>query len=291
MFRNYLKTLLRFTRKGKLYSFINIAGLAIGIACCILIFLYVQYELSYDAYHKNYDRIYRLTEILHTTKEDNARAVSAPPMAQAIKESTPEVSQTVRISYSERQLSYNEKKIAETSIMYADSSLFDIFTYDMIEGDPKTALVNPYSIVLTETAARKYFGNEPPMGKFMQLSDTINLTVTGIVKDVPKNSHFSFDCVLSRTTINKMNNDQPEDHWFNNNYYTYLLLNKNADAHAVESKIDSTVLGKMKEAVRETGMWYSLKLQPLRDIHLKSNLRAEIDTNGDITYIYISFPQ
>jgi putative ABC transport system permease protein len=157
----------------------------------------------------------------------------------------------------------------------------------MISGDQRKALVNPYSIVLTETMAKKYFGNVSPVGKIMQLSDTIPLTVTGVVKDVPANSHFSFDCILSRTTINALSQNQPETEWFSNGYYTYLLLPKNCDYHQLENKFSAFILKQMEDARKASGLFYDLKLQPLTDIHLRSNLQSEINPNGDITYIYI----
>src|ERR1041385_9524213 len=173
MFRNYLKVVWRNLSKNKLYSFINIAGLSVGIACCVLIFLYVQYELSYDKYNVKAGQIYRLTEVLHLPDGNNERAVTSPPMAPTLQANFPEVLKSVRISYSGRYLSYQNKKIQSSHIMYADSTLFDIFTFPMISGSPQKALVNPYSIVLTESMAKKYFGAVSPLGKVMQLSDTI----------------------------------------------------------------------------------------------------------------------
>jgi putative ABC transport system permease protein len=287
MFRNYFRTALKNLRNNRLYSFVNITGFSIGIASCMLIFLYIQYELSYDRYNKNADRIYRLTEILHLPKEDNARAVSSPPMAYALQSSLPEILKTVRINFSARSISYNEKKIHETIIIYADSTLFDIFTFPMIQGNPHTALVNPYSIVLTETTAKKYFGTEPAFGKTMKLSDTINLTVTGIIRDIPENSHLSFDCILSRTTIFELNQQREDNNWFDNNYWTYLLLPPGHNHKTLEPKIDAVIEKAMVEARKETGLWYNFKLQPITDIHLRSDLRAEIRPNSDIRYVYI----
>ncbi|HYK44374.1 MAG TPA: ABC transporter permease, partial [Parafilimonas sp.] len=287
MFRNYLKVVWRNLSKNKLYSFINIAGLSVGIACCVLIFLYVQYELSYDKYNVKAGQIYRLTEVLHLPDGNNERAVTSPPMAPKLQANFPEVLKSVRISYSGRYLSYEKKKIPSSHIMYADSAFFDIFTFPMISGSPQKALVNPYSIVLTESMAKKYFGAVSPLGKIMQLSDTIPLTITGVVKDVPINSHFSFDCILSRSTINALSQNQPETEWFNNNYYTYLLLPANCDYHALENKFSSFVRKEMADEIKSSGLYYDLKLQPLLNIHLRSNLNSEINPNGDITYVYI----
>ncbi|MEP6596936.1 MAG: ABC transporter permease, partial [Ginsengibacter sp.] len=287
MLKNYFKVVWRNLSKNKLYSFINITGLSVGIACCVLIFLYVQYELSYDTYNVKSREVYRLTEVLHLPDENNARALTSPPMAPVLQANFPEVLKTVRISYSGRYLSYRDKKLPSSQIMYADSTLFDIFTFPMISGDQRKALVNPYSIVLTESMAKKYFGNVPPVGKTMQLSDTIPLTVTGVVKDVPANSHFSFDCILSRTTINALNQNLPETEWFSNGYYTYLLLPKNCNYYQLENKFSSFIAKQMADTRKSTGLYYDLKLQPLLDIHLRSNLNSEINPNGDITYIYI----
>ena len=236
MIKNYFKTAWRNLKRNKLYSIINITGLSIGIACCIFIFLYIQLESGYDKYNVKAGRIYRLIEILHMPKEDNARAVTSPPMAPALKANFPEIQKIVRINYSGRTVSRKKKKFTDIKIIYADSTLFDIFTFPMIYGNPQNALVNPYSIVLTESTAKKYFGNEQALGKIMELSDTINLTVTGIIKDVPKNSHFNFDCILSNSTIAEMNHGQPGNQWYNNNYYTYLLLPENYKVHELESK-------------------------------------------------------
>ena len=161
MIRNYFKTAWRNLAKNKLYSFINITGLSVGIASCMLIFLYVQYDLSYDRYHEKADRIYRLTELLHLPKEDRPQAVTSPPMAPAAKDHFPEVEKTVRFIFSSRVLSVKERKFYDTKIMYADSTMFDIFTFPLLQGDPAKALAEPFSIVLTESAAKKYFGNDP----------------------------------------------------------------------------------------------------------------------------------
>ncbi len=287
MFKNYLKVALRDLRKGKLYSFINIAGLSIGIASCLLIFLYLQQELSYDRYNEKAGRIYRLTEVLHLPKEENRRALTSPPMAPKLKAAFPEVQNTVRITFSDRILSYQQKKSNDTRILVADSTFFDIFTFPMLRGNPRTALVNPYSVVLTESTAKKYFGNDRALGKTMQLSDTIPVIVTGIMKDVPSNSHFTFDCALSRTSLFEMTHHRPEDGWFNNNSYTYVLLPENYRYHELETKMSVYLQKELAEQRKSTGLWYDLKLQPITDIHLRSNLNWEMGSNSDISYIYI----
>jgi putative ABC transport system permease protein len=287
MFKNYLTTAWRNLVKNKFYSILNIAGLTIGITSCILIFLYVQFELSYDKYNKQYKNIYRLTELLHLPKEDRPQAVTSPIMAPTFQAKFPEIKRSVRFINSSRVLSVNQKKLYDTKIVYADSTLFNIFTFPMLQGDPQKALVNPFSIVLTEQTAKKYFGSEAALGKVMQLSDTLNLTVTGIIKNVPDNSHFTFDCVLSRNTIEELNNHQVDSNWFNNGTYTYLLLPDKYPASRLESKINAFAHKEMEEEKKASGLWYDFKLQPLESIHLRSHIGSEIRPNSDISYIYI----
>jgi putative ABC transport system permease protein len=287
MFRNYLKVAIRSLAKSKLYSFINVTGLSVGIASCILIFLYVQDELSYDRYHERSDRIFRLTEMLHLPKEDRPQAVTSPPMGPAVKQNFPEVEKFVRINGSIRYLSKDEKKFLETRLIYADSTLFDVFSYPMLEGNPKHALTEPYSVVLSETTAKKYFGKESALGKTMKLSDTIAVKVTGVITDVPTNSHFGFDAVLSRTTITDMRKGQPEDNWFNNGYYTYLLLKEGHDYKKFEAKANEFIHKQMAEERKTSGLWYDFVVQPLTSIHLYSNTGSEFQPNSDVSYVYI----
>lgn len=287
MLKNYLKVTLRTLWKNKVFSVINISGLAIGITTCILITLYVLDELSYDKFHTNADRIYRLTELLHLPTEVRPQTVTSPPMAPAVKQNFAEVQKTVRLSGSSRLLSYQDKKFYDTKLWYADSTLFEIFTFPMIKGNPVKALVDPYSVVLTEKAAKRYFGDEDPFGKSMVLSDTITLNVTGIIKDIPSNSHIQFDVVLSRTTINAMNNNQPEDNWFNNGYYTYLLLPEGYDYKTLEAKFPPFLEKTMAKEKKESGLWYDFVLQPLPYIHLRSTTPYDMGPNGSIKYVYI----
>ncbi len=169
MIKNFFLVAYRNLAKSKLYSFINIAGLSVGIAACILIFLYVQNELNYDRYNIKVSRIYRLTEMLHLPKEDRPQAVTSPIMAPTLQANFPEIQKSARITFSSRVLSVKERKFYDTKVVYADSTLFDIFTFPMVAGDPKTSLTRPYSIVLTESAAKKYFGDDEALGKIMQL--------------------------------------------------------------------------------------------------------------------------
>ncbi|MCC6370671.1 MAG: ABC transporter permease [Bacteroidia bacterium] len=295
MLKNYFKIAWRNIWNNKLFSVINIVGLAIGIACCTVIFLYVNNELSYDHYHTKANRLFRLTTIVHQPKKNDHFAPSSPITAAKLKQQFPEIENIVRLNESKRNISYKGKHFYENDMLYADSALLDMFSYEVIEGNPKKALSSPYSIVLTESAAKKYFGNEPAFGKMLQFSDTINLMVTGIIKDMPQNSHFHCESFLSRSTMNDMNKNNEdwnlnnENNWFNCNSYSYILLKENVDYLKLQSKMNAFIEKEMAELKKQYGMDLNVELQKITDIHLKSHLDAEMkdEVNGDITYVYI----
>jgi putative ABC transport system permease protein len=285
MLKNYLKVAIRTFIKNRSFSLINIAGLAIGIATCLLISLYVLDELSFDRFHANADRIYRVTELLHLPSEIRHQSVTSPPMAPALQRNFPQIEKSVRMSYSSRTISYKENKFYDTRLMYADSALLQVFSFPMIQGNPDKALTEPYSIVLTEKAAKKYFGNEDPLNKIMALSDTLTLTVTGVIKDIPSNSHIQFDAAMSRSTITRMTNNRPEDNWFNNGYQSFILLSESASIHDIEAKVPA-FLDKEMGADRKNGIWYDFDFQPLTSIHLHSTALFDMSPTGNIKYIY-----
>lgn len=294
MIKNYFKIAWRNLVKNKLFSAINIAGLSIGIACCTLIYLYVSYELSYDTYNEKAGQIFRVTTVSEQPKKTDRFAPSSPIMAEKIKAGFPEVKDYVRFIYSRRPLSYKDKKFYDTKVLYADSGLFNIFSLNLLEGDARKALTEPYTIVLTESAARRYFGTEPAYGKMISFSDTINLMVTGIIKDIPRNSHFNADCFISRVTMSDMNKNnaewkEEELNWFNCDTYSYILLDEKTDHKKLQPKINAMMDREMAEIRKQFGMSLNVELQPVTDIHLRSHLDAEFrgSVNGNITYVYI----
>ena len=295
MFKNYIKIAWRNLWKNKLFSFINIFGLAIGISCCILIFLYVQHELDYDTFHEKANRICRVTSDMHQPKQEVFFAPTSPVTAERLRQNFPEIEKIVRFTSTKRPLTYNNKKFFEAIVLYTDSTLFDVFTLPMLSGNPSRALTAPYSIVLTETAVKRFFGDEPAIGKIMKFSDTLNLLVTGVIKDVPGNSHFKFDCIISRSTMadmNKGNADWLEGHeknWFNCDSYSYILLADHVDRKVLEAKANKFLDKEMTETKKSIGMYMNVGLQPLKDIHLRSHLDHEMNGTelGDITYVYI----
>lgn len=295
MYKNYIKIAWRNILSNKLFSMINILGLAIGIACCSIIFLYVNFEMSYDDYHQNSDRIYRITTLLKDPKKQDHFAPTSPTMAVRIKTNFPEVSKYFRMNESKSMITYQDKKIYDTKIKYADSTFFDFYSFKIVEGQSKNALTNPYTIVLTESAAKRYFGNEKAVGKIMQLGDTVNITVTAVIDDIPINTHFTSDAFISRSTLNELKkNDSTwvrdhEENWFFCDSYSYILLNENVDYKKLEPKINAMMDREMAEIRKQVGMSFNIKMQPIKDIHLTSHLDAEIkdSKNGDILYVYI----
>ena len=288
MFKNYLKIALRNIRRHKGYSFINIAGLAVGMACCMLILLYVRYELSYDTYHANADRIYRVAERLHWYGKDTHKAVTQAPLALALETDFPEVIHAVRLmdlrGWGDKVLvAHEEKSFYEEKWLYADASVFDIFTFPLIKGNSKTALIHPFSVVVTESIAKKYFGEDDPTGQSFLIDDEHHFTITGVVKDVPENAHFRFDFLASFSTVERWRGKWLNN-WYNHMYYTYVLLDENCKAHELESRFPDFIRNHtgVREEVR-----IEYHLQSLTDIHLHSKLEGEIEPNGDIVYIYI----
>jgi putative ABC transport system permease protein len=232
MLKNYLKIAFRNIKKYKSYSFINIAGLALGLACSILIILFVQDELSFDTYHEKGERIYRLVDSFDVDGGLSRHfALSSAPFAPALKMDFPDVEDAVRLFQGRRRLvTYGEKKYYEDGLLFADASLFEIFTFPLVKGNPDRALESPNTIVVSERLALKYFGNEEPMDKTLNINDS-DFLVTGIMRDIPKNSHFHADMFASLKTLEKIPTVQERyfQNWARHEFYTYLLrvLSKN----------------------------------------------------------------
>ncbi len=291
MIKNYLKIALRNIKKYKAYSFINILGLAIGISCCLLILLFVQDELSYDRYHDKADRIYRLVDSFDV---DNPRgrhyALSSAPFAPALKKEFPEVEDAVRLfSGRGRLVEYGEKKYYEYGLFFSDPSLFRIFTFSLIEGNPETALNAPHSLVISESTALKYFGNQEAMNRTLKINDQ-DFLITGVMSDVPKNSHFHADMFASMKTIEQIPQVQERyfQSWARHEFYTYLLLREGSSAEDLEAKLPGFIEKYAAAQIKTIlGSTLSSRLQPLKSIHLRSNLQHEISPNGDIKYVYV----
>ncbi|KZS38046.1 ABC transporter permease [Aquimarina aggregata] len=289
MFKNYIKIAWRNLLKNKGYSAINIGGLAIGMTCFLLITLFVRNELSYDSYHENGDNIYRVVH--HSSKDnlDDRWIWGNAPVGKALKSDFSEVIETVQFSgRSDVLLDYNERSFQEANCFYVDPTVFDVFSWPLISGNPETALKAPYSIVLTESIAKKYFGNEDPMGKSIdgvggRANDGV-YTVTGVMKDVPSNSHFSFDILMSMSSFYQT---RPGifDAWGYVDFYTYFLVNDNFDQTAFQDKMPDFL--KKNRPAGDAQYYYDLSFEPLKDMYLNSKAARQPGITGNLSNIYI----
>ncbi len=292
MLRNYLTVAIRNLLRHKGYSAINIAGLAVGMACCILIMLFVQYELSYDRYHTNANRIYRMVVERQFPNSTVASAKTPRSLAQALANDCLEVLHATRLSreHAARVLvRHGAAQFYEDGVVFADPNVFDVFTLPLATGDPQTALQAPFSIVITKMMAQKYFGDADPIGRMLTLrllgdGDLFDYTVTAVAQGVPSNSHFTFDFLAAYQRHPFTTTDGKERKSFESlDVYTYLTLRPNADPAILEAKFPHLVRTYL--GPRAAGNRYRYFLQPLTAIHLHSHLSDELRPTSDITYV------
>ncbi|HEX5168660.1 MAG TPA: ABC transporter permease [Cyclobacteriaceae bacterium] len=280
MIRNYFLVALRNLVRNKSASFIKIISLSVGMICFTIISLFVYHELSYDKFHKNPERVFRIVKDF--VNEDGTRlpdATTPPALAVFLQKDIPEVEHVTRVfpGWGRKYLfQYADKRFFEERVYRVDSSFFDVFTFPFVKGDAKVSFKELNSVLLTETSARKYFGNDDPMGKIMS-TDVGDLMVTGILKDLPQNSHFHFDFLIS---IRKIGGNIDAD-WGFYNFYTYVRLKPQASPLAFQSKLQPLF---KKYQPDNDNQYYA---QALTDIHLKSKLKWELGTNGDYSYVRI----
>ncbi len=297
MFKNYLKTTWRILRRSKGFSFINITGLAVGMACSLTIALYIHHELNFDRFHKDSHRIYRVCS--HIIQDEEARvAWTSPPMAEALKEEFPEVEAAAR--YSPWSTTYlvraGEKQFLEDRVRFADASFFDIFSFPFLAGDSKTALQDPLTIVITQSASARYFGRQNPLGKILHFSDmNRDFKVTGLIQDPPPQSHLQFDFLASLITSPNARSQR----WMEHNYFTYVRLHERADPKALESKFPDffnrhygpqfqAETGKnLEEFLAKEGFYSSYILEPLKAIHLNKNITDNLSIKGSASDLFI----
>ena len=296
MLTNYLKIAWRTLRKQQGFTFINVFGLAIGLACCMLIMLYVLDELSYDRYNAKADRIYRINTDVKFGGTDSRMAVSADPLGPTLKQDYPQVEQFVRLHQRGTWLvkrAGEAMNLREDNITFADSTLFDVFTLPLVAGDPNRALAEPNTVVISESAARRHFGNRNPMGQAMVFDNKQTFKVSGVMQDMPKNAHFRSDFFLAM-----LNDDYPWGQWLSTNHHTYIVLKPGTDPTVFSKNLDAVVskyagpqamklIGVTIDQFRKAGNRYQFSLIPLTDIHLRSKQQIELAPNGDIQYVYI----
>jgi putative ABC transport system permease protein len=258
------------------------------MACSIIILLWVQYESSFDRYHEKADRIYRLGMDLDIGNWHKRMAISSNPAGPALKKDYPEVLNFARFRGSGGNIlvQYKDQKFFEKGILYADNSVFDIFTFPIIYGRKESALKTAFSIVISEAMAKKYFGGEDPLGKVLKLEGKFDFTVTAVIQNVPENSHFTFNMLVSYETYNQAYKEKIGQWLGDLDAFTYLLFQKNADLNEFDSKLPAFVNKYMGEDLKAIGGKAQFFLQPLTDIHLYSNLDFEISGNGRIAYVY-----
>jgi putative ABC transport system permease protein len=301
MIRNYLRIAWRNLQRNAFYSFINITGLAVGVAACIVIVLFVLEELNYDTFNTKAERIYRVhNEVKYGSNHSHINACSAPT-AQFLAENFPEIESTVRFIQFGTYLvktADTAENIKEENLAWTDSTVFRIFSLNVIEGNAETALVEPASIAISKRTAKKYFPSASALGKLLILDNRYHFTVTAVYEDIPQASHFHFDFLMSLVgDLPPAKLAQRTALFESYNFRTYLLLKPDADAKNLESKlpgfidkyrgIQSSNGSFSMEKFRASGNKHEMTLMPLRDIHLRSNLEGEFESNGSIAYVYL----
>ncbi|NOQ28363.1 MAG: FtsX-like permease family protein [Bacteroidales bacterium] len=292
--KTFLSLFYRINMKNKAFTLFNIIGLAVGMAGFILIMLWVKDELSYDKFNEKESRIVRVMVDYSLAGQDVNSVTTLAPMAAVLKNDFPEVENVVRFrKYNLDQVQYGEKYFTERRSIFADSTVFDIFTIPLIKGNPKNALSAPNTITISESIAKKYFGDTDPLGKTLNYG-TMEFEITGVYKDIPKASHFNFDFIASIYSFD----DCYQDDWGSFNFVTYVLLKENIDPQAFEKKLSILVdtyiavtieqyLDASWEEIQEQGTWFKFRIQRLRDIHLHSHYYGELGINGDAKNVYI----
>jgi len=286
MITTFFRTTMRRLLRNKLFTFINVSGLAVGLTCFILIATYVASETSYDDFHEKGERIFRLTS--QAGEDGQVRDFATTPTAAypEFKRVFPEVEAGVRVystaRFSPTILRHGEEVREERGFLWADSTFFEVFSFSVKKGDPRTMLDRANSVVLTEAAARRYFGDEDPMGKSLRAGAATDLTVTGVVADAPENSQIKFDFVASFHTLTGWR----AHIWDSANFYTYLLLSSPAAAAPLETKIRAHTAELMKGEFA-AGSYLTYVLQPMREVHLKARAEGGLEPGGDLRYVYI----
>jgi putative ABC transport system permease protein len=284
---NYFKIAWRRIRRHKGFAFINIAGLALGMACAIIILLWVQNELSYDRFHENRDSLFRVAAFVTFPNSSAHTALGPPPLAPALKEEFSEIIQSTRFDDCPRIVfRYQDKAYYEEKGVLVDPSFFEMFTFPFIQGNPQTALSDPFSVILTAKTAAKYFGTEDPLSKDLLIEGQL-MKVTGVLKDVPENSHIQFNFVLP-FELKRLLGDNI-DYWGNTNTYAYVQLNKEANPAEVDKKIENFLSEKLATIFRMNKPFdVKMYLQPISDIHLSSYISDQnYAVVSDSKYVYI----
>ena len=296
MLKNYLKIAFRNLAKYKFISFINLFGLCIGLTCCLLITTYILHETSYDRYNKNADRIWRVNRVFNNREGSVSLRLGtvAPPFGPLLQNDFPDIQKVTRILQAgTTTFHYQDKIFKEKNLIFADENLFSIFDVNILEGDRRNALVEPFTMMMTPAVARKYFGDQDPINKVIRLGNQFNVKVTGLFEPLPENAHFHTDVMLSFNTLKDSTiygERNLQTNWGNNSFFTYLLLPKGYPGHNLEELFPAFLDRHMASnygAGNQPSHMTKLFLTPLTDIHLRSHLDSEFEENGDISRVYI----
>jgi len=295
VFKNYLKTSLRFLSKNKTYSFINIFGLALGTLCCVYIILYVADQDSYDKYQKNPENIYRIVSALDLAGDKHNNGTASPPIAPTMKKDFGEVVQYTRVvptlGVVKHLLTYKDKSVYEADVLYADSTFFDIFAYHFIYGNPATALKEPFSLVMMKTLSTKLFGNEDPTGKTITIENGYgkeNFKITAVIDESLGKTHIKTNMFISMNSGGMGSYTYKNDSWAGNNYtYSYLKLLPDANAANLEKKFPAFLNKYGGTQIKAMGMHKELHLQPLLSIHTTAGIEHDIIKPVSSTFLYI----
>ncbi len=287
MLRSYFLSLYRNFIKNRFYSFLNVAGLSVGMATALFILLYVQDELGYDRYHQHYKRIYRLESEFTVNNNQNPYATAPPPLGPALKREIPEIEQFTRLApIGSMAYHYEDIQFIETRFYLADSSIFKVFTHEFIRGNPNTCLVQPFSIVLTEKIARRYFGDENPIGRILTDRNGNQLKVTAVIDDLPGNSHLRFDALISMSSDPDTYNTTKPSRFWRLGAYTFILLHPEASIETVQQKFLDFYHSQMESLGKQYGVSFRLMTTPLVETHFRKGLASELPS-GNMAYIYI----
>jgi len=295
MFKNYFTSAFRNFRKNKFYTSINIVGLAVGIATCLLILLYVLDELSYDKYNKKADQIYRINNEIKFGGNHFDLAVAPALEGPTVVKEIPGILQYTRFQYHGGiMVKKGNERVSEQNVTWADSTLFDVFTLPVIAGDPSKALRNPKTLVITEKIAKKYFNRTDVVGESMIINDSDSYKINAVIKDMPEQSHFKYDFFVA----NSENTDSRNDNWLSENWNTYIVVKTGTDPKKLEQELDrltdryigpelKSVINQSMDEFKKSGGYVRNSLTPLTNIHLRSNKVGELSGNGNIQYVYI----
>ncbi|MGE0590659.1 MAG: ABC transporter permease, partial [Cyclobacteriaceae bacterium] len=290
MIKNYLLIAIRSFKKNRAYSLLNVFGLTIGITCAMIIFLFVYDELTYDHNHAKRDVIYRLNNGYHLPNNGGFEVYAAggPIVGEMLVKDYPEIKQAVRFRKIENKVIQRPGDDARTyeTVMAADSNVFKVFTFPLLAGNPETALVEPLTMVITESMAKKYFNRTDVLGETLYFpEDTVTVKITGVMKDYPSNTHLKFDFMLSFESLKTLNYHLTS--WWNYSFYTYLELEEGVNIPALEDKIKFISRKYIADQEDYSGYKQEYSLIPFSNIHLQSNIRSEMEANSKASYVYI----